>query len=627
MMKALILAGGKGTRLGDIASETPKPMMMIGGKPLLHHQVNLLVNHGFIDIIILVNHLKESIIDYFKDGSEFGANISYFEEPQPLGTAGGIKELELDRDFLLLYGDVMADMDLSRLVTFHRRNSSECSIVVHPNDHPYDSDLIETDDSGRVIRFHAKPHEPGIWYHNMVNAGLYVLSPRVLPFIEKGKKSDFGRDVFPVLYKKLAMYGYHTTEYLKDMGTPERLSKVNKDFQSGRIQQSNYSHKQKAIFLDRDGVLNVEKSFISKPEELVLYDYTPDAVRKINSSSFLSIVVTNQSAVARNLCTEEDVRTIHKKMETLIGEKGAWLDAIYYCPHHPDKGFPEENKKYKVDCNCRKPGIGMFQKAIDAFNIDPSGSFMIGDSERDILAGINAGCTTVGVRTGYGIKKTRILPDFMFDTLMEAVNFIVDDPLHKTFTEVFSRYQSGGQPKPWTLLIGGNARTGKSTLAAYLKREFERTGKKVLQVSLDNWILAEEMRTKTMNVFDRYQLRIIEHDMAKLAEGRRIVVASYANHEDRISMPVEYNPEDADIIIIEGVVALSSEKVRKLAQMKLFLALDHEKYTRRFFEYYAWRGKSHEEIERLIKKREQDEYQLIEKESKLADLIINSSAS
>ncbi len=120
-------------------------------------------------------------------------------------------------------------------------------------------------------------------------------------------------------------------------------------------------------------------------------------------------------------------------METTLGQNKAWLDGIYYCPHHPDKGFPEENPKYKIDCDCRKPRTGMFRKAAEDFNISTGDSFMIGDSERDIQAGINAGCVTLGVRTGYGIKKTRVLPDYMFNNLAEAVDFIVDDPLRAVF--------------------------------------------------------------------------------------------------------------------------------------------------------------------------------------------------
>jgi mannose-1-phosphate guanylyltransferase/phosphomannomutase len=442
-MQAVILAGGRGTRLGDMTLEVPKPMLLLGNKPLLHHQVDLLRKYGVKDIIILVNYLKDPIMNYFGDGSGFNVKIRYFEESTPLGTVGGIKEIEkwLTGDFLVLYGDVMMNLDLARLIAFHQLKYSQCTLVLHPNDHPYDSDLVEINTSGRVVGFHSKPHDAQLTYHNLVNAGAYVLSLKIFPFIEKGLKADFGRDIFPRIFSRLPMFGYRTTEYLKDMGTPGRLEKVKQDLESGRIRNSSYEYPQKAIFLDRDGVLNVERSYISKPEELELFDFTPAAVRKINQSGYLSIVVTNQSAIARNLCTEEDIRAIHRSMETTLGRDKAWLDGIYYCPHHPDKGFPEENPIYKIDCDCRKPRTGMFRKAAEDFNISTGDSYMIGDSERDIQAGINAGCVTVGVRTGYGIKKTKILPDYMFSNLSEAVDFIVDDPLRPYFDKILRKYK------------------------------------------------------------------------------------------------------------------------------------------------------------------------------------------
>ncbi|MFO7369078.1 MAG: HAD-IIIA family hydrolase [Bacteroidales bacterium] len=624
-MKAVILAGGKGTRLGDLTQEIPKPMIPIGDKPLLHHQVDLLVRYGFREIIILVNHLKNPIIDYFGNGSRFNTDISYFEEPYPMGTVGGIKEIEseLTDDFLVLYGDVMVDMDIRRLIDFHRNKNSACTLVLHPNDHPYDSDLVELDENGRVIAFHSKPHPAGQWYHNLVNAGVYLLSPAVLKELEKGKKADFGKDIFPVLYQKLALFGYQTTEYLKDMGTPDRLQKVRNDVISGKAARSSYEQKQPAVFLDRDGVLNVERSYISRPEDLQLYDFTAPSIKKLNQAGLLTVVVTNQSAVARNLCTEEEVKIIHKKMETELGEQGAWLDAIYYCPHHPDKGFPEENPKYKIDCDCRKPKTGMFRKAIEKFNIDPRSSYMIGDTERDIQAGANTGCVTIGVRTGYGIKRTSIMPDFMFSNLAEAVDFIIDEPYRLQVAEVFRRFENHKGSLPFVILVGGNTRTGKSTLAACLRISFEKRGHQVLQVGLDNWILQEEERRENMNVYDRFQLMSLENDIDALIGGETLKLATYTNHPERNSLPVEYNPANARVIIIEGVVALSSEKIRQWANMKLFTTTDKKTFRNRFFEYYNWRGKTIDETALLFEKREQDEFQLIEKESKLADLIIN----
>jgi mannose-1-phosphate guanylyltransferase/phosphomannomutase len=431
-MQAVILAGGKGTRLNSIHTQIPKPMIPMGAKPVLEHQIEQLRSVGITEIILLVNHLKESIQSYFQQGEKLDVQISYFEEPEPLGTVGGIKAVEekINGDFIILYGDVMFDMDLQRLIHFHNTKKSDCTLVLHPNDHPYDSDLVDVDLNSKITAFHSKPHEPNKYYRNLVNAGVYIFSKKVFQYLEKGKKADFGKDIFPNLVDKLSMFGYNTSEYLKDMGTPDRLEKVTKDLLSGKIAARNLNNKQKAVFLDRDGVLNEDEEYIASPEELKLYAFTPAAIKKINASGYLAIVITNQPVVARNLCTEQELRIIHNKMDTELGADHALLDALYYCPHHPHKGYPDENPAYKIDCPCRKPKPGMLLDAARDFNIDLAASFFIGDHERDIEAGKRAGVKTVGVRTGMALQGSKLQPDHFFNDLMEAVDFIVGS--HKT---------------------------------------------------------------------------------------------------------------------------------------------------------------------------------------------------
>lgn len=624
-MKAVILAGGKGTRMGNLAKEKPKSMIEIGGKPILTHQISLLKKYGITDIYILVNHLKHAIIKHYGNGRKQGVKINYFEESSPLGTVGGIKEMEenLNEDFLVLYGDVMVNMQLERLISFHSKKSSECTIVLHPNDHPYDSDLVEIAESGRIIHFFPKPHDPDRFYPNLVNAGLYVFSPAIFNYIEKGKKADFGRDVFPSIYNDIQMFGYNTAEYLKDMGTPERLEEVERDYTSGKISRANLEYTQKAIFLDRDGVINEEISFISKPEDLVLYDFTPAAIRRINQSEYKSIIITNQSVIARNLCTIEELKVIHNKMETLLGKQKAKIDALYYCPHHPDKGYPEERAEYKIDCFCRKPKPGMILDAAFDFNIDLSKSFIIGDSERDIETGNNAGCTTVGVMTGYGIRKTAVRPQFFFANLLEAVTFIIDEP----YKPVYEKITKNIQKTPAIILIGGNSQTGKSTLAAYLEWKLKLKKRKVLRIELDNWILPEEKRNEKMNVYNRFQLLKIETDIQLILAGIPVNINTYANHPERISQTVSYCYTGQDFILIEGVVGLSSEVLRNLANYKLFVSLSPKTHKKRIYQYYRWRGKPDEDIEILYLKRKKDEYTLIEKESNFADFVVTSTAT
>jgi histidinol-phosphate phosphatase family protein len=622
-VKAVIIAGGKGTRMGNLTSEIPKPMLLIGGEPVLVHQIRLLKQYQITDIIILVNYLKEQISGFIGNGSQYGVSISYFEEPKPLGTVGGIKEIEdrLTDDFVVLYGDVMINMQLERLVDFHRKKGSKCTLVLHPNDHPFDSDLVEIDRDGQVTRFYPKPHNPQQYYPNLVNAGAYIFSPEIFRFLEKDLKADFGRDIFPLIYNEIRMYGYNTSEYLKDMGTPERYEEVKNDFKSGRIARSSFELKQKAIFLDRDGVINEEISFISKPEEMRLYEYTPAAIRKINQSDYKAIVVTNQSVIARNLCTLEELKIIHNKMETDLGREKALIDALYFCPHHPDRGFPEERPEYKIDCLCRKPKPGMFLDAAFDFNLDLSKSFMIGDSERDVEAGINAGCITVGLMTGYGMRKTSHIPDFFFADLSEAVNFIVDEPYKPVFNKMVGLHLKS----PAILLIGGNARSGKSNLAAYLKLKLEQEGRKILKIELDNWILPEAQRTTCKNVYDRFQLNKIEADLQQILAGINCSVMTNTKHAERISQNINYKYTGQDYVIIEGVVALSSEVIRELGHWKIFLDIGPAEHRQRVENYYRWKGKTADEISRLYNERISDEYQLIEKERRFADLIVNSA--
>ncbi len=624
-MKAVILAGGKGTRMGDYTKEIPKPMLKIGGAPILEHQVNLLKRYGITDIFILVNYLKDSIIEYFGTGKKQGSCIQYFEEKEPLGTVGGVKEIEniLTEDFLILYGDVMIDMHLGRLIEFHHRHSSECTLVLHPNDHPHDSDLVDMDENHRVTAFYPKPHQQGIFYKNLVNAGAYIFSPSILSFLEKGKKADFGKDIFPVIYKKTKMFGYNTAEYLKDMGTPSRWSEVENAWQSGKIKRSNYDFKQRAIFLDRDGVINEERGLFNSPEELVVYDFSAGAIKKINQSEYKAILVTNQPSIAKNIASPDELKTIHNKLETILGNNGAKLDEIYFCPHHPQKGYPGERPEYKIDCDCRKPKPGMLLKAAKEFNIDLKQSFIIGDTERDVLAGKNAGCYTVGVMTGYGVKKASALPDFFFPNLKEAVDFIIDEPYLAAFTSVHKEFLSHGT-NMFVIGIGGNARTGKSNLAAYLKMKFEQSGKKVLKVELDNWLIHEPKRHKDMSIFDKYRLSDMNTDLQDLVSGKPIIIGSYPNHDERESQPVKYVANDKEIIIIEGVVALSSPQLRALFNKSIFVTTSADKHKSRIFEYYHWRNKSDKEIENLYRIRKADEYDIIEKDRKLADLVIEN---
>jgi uridine kinase len=264
----------------------------------------------------------------------------------------------------------------------------------------------------------------------------------------------------------------------------------------------------------------------------------------------------------------------------------------------------------------------MFQKAAETFNIDLSDSVMIGDSERDILAGKNAGCITVGVRTGYGIKKTTVMPDYFFENLKEAVDFILDEPYGNIFRTLTEKYKSR-KKDPFIISVAGNARSGKSILSAYLLQKFKEQHVRSLKVELDHWILPENKRADCRNVYDRFRLENMVADIGRMLSGETILVNTYANHPERQSYPVQYSARDFNVIILDGIVALSHEFLRNISDFRIFMEIPEEIFASRFLQYYRWRGKSAEEAGALMEKRKSDEYQLIEKESKFADLVTN----
>ena len=416
-MKVVIMAGGKGTRISSVASDIPKPMIKVEGVPVLEREIECLKDQGFDDIIMTVSHLGNIIMDYFGDGSgnspatgkPFGVHIEYYFEKEPLGNAGALFKIKdkLTSDFLLLNADAMFDVDFNRFVAFHRKHDGLVTLFIHPNSHPYDSGLIIANKDGSVEKWLAKEDERPQYYRNRVNAGLHVINPKVLELVginadsvgkvdANGKpvKVDLDRQLLKPLAGTGKMFCYDSPEYVKDMGTPERYYSVCKDCEESRISAKNLKNKQKAIFLDRDGTINKYVGFLRNIDDFELIDGVAEAIRKINESGYLAIVTTNQPVIARGEVSFEELEEIHNKMETLLGKEGAYLDAIYYCPHHPHKRYEGERPELKIECDCRKPKPGMLLNAAADFNIDLSQSWMVGDGENDVKAGLNAGCKT-----------------------------------------------------------------------------------------------------------------------------------------------------------------------------------------------------------------------------------------
>ena len=423
------MAGGKGTRISSIASDIPKPMIKIGGKPILQLEIESLKNQGYTDFLITISHLGQVITDYFGDGSKFGVSIEYYNEETPLGNAGALFQIrdKLEDDFLLINGDILFEIDVNRFVKYHRKKGGLVTLFTHPNNHPYDSGLVITDDRKCIVQWMNKEDERPEFYKNRVNAGIHIMSPRILDRKIDKEKIDLDRDLLKPLCGTGKMFAYDSSEYVKDMGTPERYEQVNEDYLSGKVERRSLSHKQKAIFLDRDGTINRYVGFLTDISNFELLPTVSEAIRKINSSDYLAIVITNQPVIARGETSFEELENIFNKMKTLLGREGVYVDDLFFCPHHPDKGFPGERPEYKIDCSCRKPKTGMLEAAAEKYNISLEDSWMIGDMTQDVECGRRGGLRTILVKTGQGGAdgKYDVTPDYVCEDLGAAVDVIL----------------------------------------------------------------------------------------------------------------------------------------------------------------------------------------------------------
>lgn len=423
-----ILAGGKGTRLAAVTGDMPKVLAPVAGKPVLQHQLELARAFGIEAVTIFAGHLAEQIEAFVGDGARFGLQVRTVVEAEPMGSAGALVAAldDLPEQFIVLYGDVMAAVDLAEIAERHLEARADFTALAHPNDHPYDSDLLETDAEGWVTAIRAYPHPEGQAFGNLVNAALYVVRRDALrPFARDGKL-DFTKDVIaPLVGSGGRVLAHRSVDYIKDMGTPARLQKVEADWRAGRISLA--ARRRPAVFLDRDGTLNVEKGHLADAAQLELVPGAAEALRALRQAGFRIVVVTNQPVIARGEASEADIAAVHRKLEWELGRDGAYVDGIYLCPHHPDSGFPGERRELKIACDCRKPATGMVDRACAELHLDREGSWLVGDQTRDLELARRAGLRSVLVRTGAAGADGHYPanPDFTADDLAAAARLIL----------------------------------------------------------------------------------------------------------------------------------------------------------------------------------------------------------
>jgi len=236
-MKAVVMAGGAGSRLRPLTMARPKPMVPMVNKPVMAHILDLLKRHGLTDVAVTLQYMADVIQDYFGDGSALGMNLHYFIEDVPLGTAGSVKNAQdfLDETFIVISGDAVTDIDLTGLIEFHKAKGALVTIALYKVPNPLEYGVVITDEEGRITQFLEKPSW-GEVISDQVNTGIYVIEPRALDYFEKGKPFDFSKDLFPMLLSNgEPMYGFVVSGYWCDVGNIQEYMRATFDFLEGKV--------------------------------------------------------------------------------------------------------------------------------------------------------------------------------------------------------------------------------------------------------------------------------------------------------------------------------------------------------------------------------------------------------
>ena len=608
-----ILAGGAGTRLKARTGNLPKPMTPVLGRPVLEHLLVLCRRHGYTRIALLVHYEHEAISGHFGDGGRQGVEISYYVEHQARGTAGALRDAlpAMEETFLVLYGDTYADVDLAYVWQQHSISRAMVTLLLHPNDHPFDSDLVEIDATSRVVAVHPYPHPEGEVHANLVNAALYVVQRDALAeAVPATGKVDLAKDTFPeMLHKGEHLHAVVTAEYIKDMGTPDRLDKVERDIVVGLPERLSSRQRRAAVFLDRDGTLNEEVNHLRDPSQLRLIDGAAEAVRALNQAGRLAVCVSNQPVVARGDVTVLQLARIHAMLDHQLGRAHAYLDRLYYCPHHPDRGYPGEVAALKMVCDCRKPATGMIDRAVAELAIARADSWMVGDATSDICAGARAGLRTVLVRTGQAGRdaKYRDAPNYVMPDLAAAVNWILrgHPAMARHLLPVAAALVSAR-----LVLIGGLARSGKSCAARVLTELLAPTGRAVHIVCADGWLRPLNRRPEGAGVLARYDLEAIAGAIMPLLKGtgrHELRVPVYDRDRRAVAEFRELSVGPEDLLIVEGVVALMLPALRDAAPVRLHIDTDDSQRRLRLRADYAWRRNAPDNLGATLDAREADE--------------------
>ena len=375
MRQAIILAGGRGTRLGERTSCLPKPMLPAGDRPFLETVVRHLAFFNLRKILLVTGYLSDAIERHFGDGSKWGVRIDYARERELAGTGGFLRLFTemLDDRFLLLNGDTLFDINILDLAACQSNRGTLCAMALRRVEDTARYGAVQVEGE-RVTGFSEKARGSA----GVINGGIYVLDRRAAEYATSVPCS-LEKDLLPRMVADGRVCGRVYDGFFIDIGIPSTLESA---------QRSVPAWWRKPIaFLDRDGVINKDRGYTHAPEQFEWIDGAPEAIRLLNEAGYRVVAVTNQAGIARGYYDED---TFHRFMDWIhdaLQPYGARIDAVYYCPHHPTEG----QGKYRTACDCRKPAPGLLQQALADFEPDPNGCFLIGDKASDLQAAESAG--------------------------------------------------------------------------------------------------------------------------------------------------------------------------------------------------------------------------------------------
>ncbi len=376
--QCVILVGGLGTRLGEKAKATPKPLLDAGGSPFLETLFGEARRRGFDEFLLLAGHRSEVVAAFLAERQieqRFACSVELSIEPTALGTGGALVHARerLRDDFLLLNGDTWFDFNWLDLWAGARRDQAVAALALRAVDPPDRYETVDLDGSlVRAIHPRGTPLAS-----TLINGGVYYLTPRVLEGV--GAPCSLENDVLPKLIAAGTLRGYPYAGFFIDIGVPETLAVAAEAVPRRR--------RRPAVFLDRDGVLNLDHGYVCAPEQIEWVPGAREAVKRLNDAGYYLFVVTNQAGVAKGLYGEGDVIDLHRWMTQQLASVGASIDDWRDCPYHPDGSVGD----YRAAHDGRKPKPGMILDLLDHWPVEREGSFLIGDKASDIEAAVAAG--------------------------------------------------------------------------------------------------------------------------------------------------------------------------------------------------------------------------------------------